>query len=221
MKRGGADPQLTVEIKKQEWELTLEGEPVLCCLMTRPECGGTWKGLEAINRYYVRVAQVWQERWKREVYVRACLDLADRRAQGKPFRPWQASLTTQITYQSDGLLSLFQDGTEQAGHDRPVTVRRGDTWSLETGAPRSLSSFFKNERRWKRRIRRQVEEQAAQRLASGETLLDADCREAVRALFDVQRFYRTEQGIRMFFPMYTLGPSAEGIPVFDIPLPVE
>ena len=221
MKRGGADPQLTVEIKKQEWELTLEGEPVLCCLMTRPECGGTWRGLEAINRYYARVAQVWQERWKREVYVRACLDLADRRAQGKPFHPWQASLTTQITYQSDGLLSLFQDGTEQAGHDRPVTARRGDTWSLETGAPLSLGWFLGKTRRWKGRVRKQMEEQAAQRLASGESLLDTDCRDKMRALFDVRRFYRTEQGIRMFFPMYALGPSVEGIPVFDIPLSAE
>lgn len=216
MKRGKTEPNLTVEIKKREWDLTLEGEPVLHCQLTWPECTGTWQGLRGINRYYERVVQVWQERWEREVYVQAALDLADRRAQGRVFRPWQVRLTTHITKQAEGLLSLFQDGTEQAGYDRPVTVRRGDTWSLETGTPCSLGSFFGNERRWKRHVRKQMEEQAAQRLESGESLLDADCVQKLRACFDPERFYLTEEGVQIFVPMYTIGPSAEGIPVFDL-----
>lgn len=214
MKRQKTEPELTVEIKKREWERTLEGEPVLRCVLSRPECAGTWRGLDAINRYYARVARVWQERWEREVYVRACLDLADRRAKGRPFRPWQAMLTTHITKQGDGLLSLYQDSTEQAGCDRPVTVRRGDTWSLETGTPCSLRSFLGKEHQWKRRLLKQIGEQASQRLASGESLLDDDCVQKLRSCFSAERFYLTEDGMRVFFPMYAIGASAEGIPVF-------
>ena len=221
MKQARTEPELTVEVKDQEWELTLEGEPVLRCELTWPECIGTWQGLRDINRYYDRVVQVWRERWEREVYVQACLDLADRRAQGRPFRPWQAKLTTQITREGEGLLSLVQDAAEQAGYDRPVTVRRGDTWSLDSGVPRTLASFFSPNRRWKKRLLAQVEEQAAQRLASGESLLDSDCVQKLRKLFDSERFCLTGKGVQVFFPMYALGPGAEGIPAFDVELPLQ
>lgn len=219
MKRKQIEPELTVELKRQEWEMTLEGERVLCCVLTWPELSGTWKGLKAINRYYSRVTQSWRGRWEREVYLRACLDLADRRAQGRPFRPWQAELNTQITRQEGGLLSLWQEGTERVGYDRPVTVRRGDTWSLESGAPRTLASFFPKERRWKKRVLEQVEGQIRQRLAGGESLLDADCAVRLRRFFDPENYCLAGEGAQVFFPMYTLGPGAEGIPAFDIVLP--
>lgn len=219
MRRKRTEPELAVEVKRQEWDMTLEGECVLCCVLTWPECTGTWSGLEAMNRYYGHVTQTWRRRWEREVYLHACLDLADRRAQGRPFRPWQAQLSTQITRQEGGLLSLFQDGTEQRGYDRPVTVRRGDTWSLGVGAPRTLASFFPKERRWRRRVLEQVEKQVSRRLAGGESLLDPDCAGRLSRLFEPDNFCLTQEGAQVFFPMYALGPGAEGIPGFQIELP--
>ncbi len=219
MKKKPTEPELAVEVKRQAWDMTLEGERVLCCVLTWPECAGTWSGLDAINRYYSRVIQTWRRRWEREVYLHACLDLADRRAQGRPFQPWQAELNTQITRQEGGLLSLFQDGTERQGYDRPVTLRRGDTWSLRSGTPRTLSSFFPRERRWKKQVLEQVEEQVRQRLAGGESLLDPDCADRLRGVFAPDNFCLTGEGAQVFFPMYALGPSAEGIPCFHIALP--
>ena len=218
MKKKQTDPELVVEVKRREWDMTLEGEPVLHCMLTWPELKGAWKGINAINRYYNRVTQIWQTRWEREVYLRACLDFSNRREQGRPFQPWQAQLTTQITRQEGELLSLIQDGTERAGYDRPVTVRRGDTWSLAQGAPRTLGSFFPKERRWKKRVLEQVAEQITNRLAGGESLLDSDCLRKLRSAFDPASFCLTGEGVQVFFPMYTLGPSAEGIPEFNIPL---
>ena len=97
----------------------------------------------------------------------ACLDLADRRAQGRPFRVWRAELATQVTLQEDGLLSLWQEGRESRGYDRPLILRRGDTWSLAEGAPRTLASFYPKQRRWKKRLLEQVERQARERLDEG------------------------------------------------------
>ena len=221
MKKKQAEPELAVEVKRREWEMKLEGEPVLHCVLTWPELTGTWKGIGAINRYYNRVIQIWKQRWEREVYLRACLDLADRRAQGRPFRSWQVQLTTQITRQEGDILSLIQDGTEQGGYDRPVTVRRGDTWSLTQGVPRTLASFFYKERRWKKRVLEQVAEQITHCLAEGESLLDPDCLQRLRSAFDPAHFCLTEAGAQVFFPMYLLGSSAEGIPTFDITLDAE
>lgn len=219
MGRTGVALECSVEVKRQEWELTLEGEPVLHCVLTQPVCTGTWKGLEAINRCYRHAAEIWRRRWERELYCMACLDLADRRARGKPFRPWQARLTTQITYQGNGVLSLFQDGTEQAGYDRPLTVRRGDTWDLQTGAPQSLARFCSGQRHWKRKILEQVCQQMQMRLAQGESLLDTDCIRKRKKYFREDCYYLTSEGANVFFPMYAIAPGAEGIPTFCVTLP--
>ena len=219
MSRTGVEPECSVEVKRREWELTLEEETVLRCVLTQPVCTGTWRGLEAINRCYRHAAEVWRRRWERELYCMACLDLADRRARGKAFRPWQARLTTQITYQGDGVLSLFQDGTEQAGYDRPLTVRRGDTWDLQTGAPRSLACFCSGQRHWKRNVLNQVRQQMQTRLAQGESLLDADCIRNLKKYLCWEHYCLTPEGANVFVPMYTIAPGAEGIPTFCVTLP--
>lgn len=210
---------LTVQVKQEDWELKLQGEPVLSCTLTWPELAGGGRGTEAINRYYRHAVGAWRARWEREVFLHACLDLADRRMQGRPFRVWKAQLATQITLHTEELLSLWQEGTECRGFERPLSLRRGDTWSLADGAPRTLASFFEKKRRWKKGVLEQVEQQVRHRLARGESLLDPDCLQRLRGEFDPQRFYLSEEGIQVFYPMYALGPGAEGIPVFSIPLP--
>lgn len=221
MKKGREEPQMAVELKRQEWEKTLEGECVLHCVLTWPELVGTWNGLGAVNRYYRHAADAWRRRWEREVYCRACLDLADRRAQGRSFRAWQVELATQVTFQEGCLFSLWQEGRETWGYDKPLLLRRGDTWSLEDGVPRTLASFFSKERRWKRQVLEQVKEQMEQRLASGESLLDVDCIRRLRREFDPDRYYLTREGARVFFPVFALAPGGEGVPSFLVTLPRE
>lgn len=219
MKKEKKKPELTVELKRQEWEMTLEGECVLRCVLTRPELAGTWKGIRAINRYYSHVADRWRRRWEREVYCMACLDLADRRALGRPFRVWQSELETHITLQEDGLLSLWQEGLECRGYDRPLMLRRGDTWSLAEGAPLTLSYFFAQERRWKKWVLEQLTEQVQGRLASGESLLDKDCVKQLRREFVPDNYWLTGEGAQVFFPMCTIAAGGEGIPAFSVALP--
>lgn len=219
MKKERPEPELTVELKREEWECTLEGECVLRCALTRPELTGTWRGIGKINRYYSRVAEVWRSRWEKELFCRVCLELADRRAQGRPFRPWRAELTTQVTRQEGDLLSLWQEGREHWGYETPVLLRRGDTWSLAEGAPRTLRSFYPGQHRWKRQVLTQVKEQAQARLETGETLLDEDCVHTLHRNFTPEHYYLTQSGVQVFFPMYTVASGGEGIPTFTVALP--
>ena len=117
MKNKQIPPELTVEVAGRDWDYTLQGEPVLHCVLSWPEMRGTWKGVAPISRYYRRVVEEWEKRWQRELYLRACLDFADRQATGKPFRVWTARLTTCVTRQEGGVLSLWQEGEEQRGFD--------------------------------------------------------------------------------------------------------
>lgn len=219
MKKKRPEPELSVEVKRQEWEFALEGEPVLHCILTRPECMGAGRGQAAVNRCYQHVEEVWRRRWERELYCRACLDLADRRVQGRPFRVWQAELVTEITLQQDGLLSLWQEGRECWGYERPLLLRRGDTWDFKEGAPRTLASFCTGHKRWKGQILNGVREQMRDLLAGGESLLDEACVQTLRRHFDRENYYLTPEGATIFFPMYTIASGGEGVPSFSVSLP--
>lgn len=216
MKGKQTPPELSLEVKKRTWERTLQGEVVLRCELSWPELGGTWRGIGPIARYYRRVVQEWERRWERELYLYACLDFADRRAAGKPFRVWEARLTTCITRQEEGVLSLWQEGEEQRGFERSEAVRRGDTWSLDRGVPISLKSLCGRRRGWKRRLVKQLRAMARERLDSGTSLLDRDCVSRLGRQFDPERFYLTQEGITVFFPMYRIGTGGEGIPQFQV-----
>ena len=39
----------------------------------------------------------------------------------------------------------------------------------------------------------------------------------LRRRFHPDHYYLTEHGLSFFYPMYALGPAAEGIPVFSLP----
>lgn len=219
MKKEDKEPTLTVTMLSQERELTLLGEPVLRYHLVTPQVEGTWKGVERIARYYRACAEAWKTRWERELYCRSCLDLAQRREKGLPFKVWRCELATHLALERENLLSLWQEGTEYWGFDRPLAVRSGEVWDLDSGAPRTLASFFPKRRGWRREVLHTLEEQAAQRLAGGESLLDGDCVSKLRRCFSPGNFWLEEDGVHVFFPLYALAPAGEGIPSFRVPLP--
>ena len=216
MKKGAKQPELTVEFARDEWYMTLGGEPVVHCLLTRPECAGTWRGLGRIDRFYRHVERDVRRYWAREVYLRACLELADRRACSRPFRPWRVELDTQATFVGEGLISFRRELRERrGGDDLPLIVRRGDVWSLTDGTPRTMSEFFPR-RGWRKRVLAHLKRETRRRLAGGESLLDADCERKLARLFDPERFCLTEQGIEVFYPMCAVAAAGEGIPTFTV-----
>ncbi len=197
------------------WErtLNLEEEPVLALSVRRPafpEKGA----LRRVECYFSRCTLLLREQWERVLYKKLC----QARREDETFLPWQAGLNYTVTYWEPPLLSLRLEITHSDQLHRPRLWYVGETWDCAQGRPRSLGSFFPKNRRWRQQLLTQLTEQARRRVASGETLLHPDCPETVRRQFDPDRFYLTGEGLALFYPMYLLGPYAEGIPVFTVPL---
>lgn len=197
------------------WERTLKlGEEPMLTLSARrptfPEKGA----LRRVERYFSRCALLLREQWEVTLYAKAC----QARQADELFLPWQAALDYTVTYWEAPLLSLRLEITHSDQLHRPQHWYVGETWDCAQGRPRSLRSFLPKGRRWRQQLLEQLTTQAESRIASGESLLNPDCPAVMKRAFDPDRFYLTEEGVALFYPMYLLGPYAEGIPVFTLPI---
>lgn len=198
--------------------LTLEGEPVLSYALSWPKIedgglGGRW-----ISKYYAWLAHSWRRRWEREVYWRACLELAARREEARPFTPWSGELTGETALLQDGVLSLRFFGAEVRGDGRPARVRWGDVWKLREGAPKPLGSLFQGEKGWKKRLWQAILRQGEERRQAGDCFLDSDWTQKARKARPLRNWCLTGEGVEVSLPQCAASPAAEGCPVFTIAL---
>ena len=205
---------------REERELTLDGEPVLAYDLSWPEFREEGPGMRRINRCYQHMARVWRQRWQREVYCLACLQLAQRRADSRPFFPWKASLKGQVSLREGDLLSLRLQGEEIRGDGRPNLVCWGDTWQVAQGIPCPISQAIGAGRGWRRRLLQAALEEGRARSARGECFLGADWEKQLKGLLPLEDYCLTPQGLELPFPQCTIAPPAEGVPVLSLPLPL-
>lgn len=204
--------------QEEQRSLTLEGEPVLEYVLSWPQVKGAGLGGRWISWYYTRLAQSWRERWEREVYWAACLELAARREAARPFVPWKGELRGETVLLQDGTLSLRFHGSEVRGNNRPARVRWGDVWELREGAPKPLRSIFSKEKGWKSRLWQEIVRQGEARRQSGDCFLDNDWVKKARAARPFGDWCLTEEGVEISLPQCAAAPAAEGCPVFIFPL---
>ena len=212
-------PSPAVEATVYQRVLKYEQAPVLCLSIRCPRLSGEGAGCRRINRCYDRMSALWRERWEGLLYRQACAAAQADREAGRPVRTWQARLDFTVTLREGELLSLYFDIYEYTGGAHGTTLRQGDTWQVPAGAPRTLASFYPPRSRWRRQALTQLHRQAARNAEGGESLYYEDWPQRLTACFDPDRFYLTPQGIDLFYPLYTIAPYAEGIPVFQLPYP--
>lgn len=182
-----------------------EEGPLLTLRARWPQPEGEDRAAKRLRRYYDRLARRWLARWTGPLLERA------RAAQA---RDWQAGMDFTVTYFENGLLSLYIDFTETT--DRPRTVRLGDVWEMKRGAPVPLPALLGPGRGWRRRALEQVEARAEGRVGSGEYLYYEDWPQLCRRWFSPERYYLTAEGPVVFYPMETIAPALEGVPVFPL-----
>ena len=176
-------------------------------------------GLRRLERWCRRLEGAWAARWERELYPRACTAARQAREVSHPFRPWEASLTGAVTLHTPECLSLYYDAAERTGGPHGVTLRQGSAWALPGGSPLTLGELFPPGFRWRAWALAEVERQLRARLSAGESWFAPDWEARLPRSFDPERFYLTEAGPVIYFPLYSIAPYAEGIPAFSLAIP--
>lgn len=210
--------EIQIVWNEEKRALTLEGEPVLEYTLAWPRVEGAGLGGKWINKYYARLAKSWRQRWEREVYWMACLELAARREEARPFTPWTGELRGETALLQDGVLSLRFHGSEVREDGRPARVRWGDVWELREGTPKPLCSLFSGEKGWKKRLWQSVCQQGEERRRAGDCFLDGDWPQKAKRARLLQRWCLTEEGVEVSLPQCAASPAAEGCPVFTVPI---
>lgn len=205
--------------REERKTLTLDGEPVLEYALSWPEVVGGGPGGRFITKYYARLAEVWRRRWGREVYILACLALAERRASSRPFTPWTGNLSGEVTFLADGLLSLRMDAAEVRGDGKPCLTTSGDVWRIREGAPCPVRELFPGDRGWKKSLAAQIVQQGNDRRAAGDCFLDQGWEARLSKLLPLGDCWLTEDGLALALPQCAAAPAAEGAPAFTVPLP--
>ena len=208
--------EVQVVWREERRSLTLEGEPVLEYALCWPRVEQAGLGGKWISGYYARMARRWRRRWEREVYWLACLELAARREEAKPFAPWSGALRGETVLLRDGVLSLRFFGSEVRGDGRPARVRWGDVWNLREGAPKPLRALFEQKRGWKNRLWRRLLQQGEERRQAGDCFLDGDWRQKAKKARPLRDWCLTEEGVEVSLPQCAASPAAEGCPVFTV-----
>ena len=191
---------------------TADGETLLKAVWSVPVIAGTSKISARLNSHY-QAARRFLARYTDDVLIRqAKRQKAFYDKYSFPFLPHEMNSSYEVTLNESGILSLFTDRYEYAGGANGFTIRRGDTWSLESGFPLHIDL-----NKHKRALLRLAEEQALRRQERGEAVYNEPLRRNLRRYWKPDQWYLTRDGLALYYGQVTIAPHPEGIPVFVLP----
>lgn len=200
---------------EREW--TAEDIPVLCASVTVPQAGSAPDKISRrISRYYQTLCRSFLRYCEQDLLPRAKTEWQYALSVSAPFKPFQAVLNYRITYHDLHFLSLYTQAVETYGQ-QVLTLRRGDTWDLASGYPVPLAALFEHHSPWKRQLLEQISDEIRKQESAGAMQYHVHHWKKLRRTFNPQNFYLNDDGISVFFPMYSIAPASAGIPVFGIP----
>lgn len=201
----------TTVCQAEEYEQVLrqDGLALLVINARWPRFPGEGAGQRRLERYYRSLARQWMDRWTGPLLERA-------KAAPAQTLPWKVRFDHLVTYSRDGLFSLRWEVWEDVGQRRKRRIRRGDVWRLPAGDVVTLRELLPPGRRWKRQALEQVRQQIQGRLDSGESVFFPDWPKRMVRRFSPGRFYLTDNGVAVFYPVGSIAPAMEEFPTFSL-----
>ena len=209
--------ELILQEEQRQW--TCAEIPVLQAGICVPQCqsGMSGRAMRRFNRYYRQCARSFLSYCGRWIYPEALAAFEHARDESAPLPCAQASLTCTVTCNERGVLSLYADCTEWAGAPEALTLRRADTWSLETGYPIAASECFPRGTRVRALCLAAAREQCSWRQESSLAIYHPDLSRRLRRNLNLRNFYLTEKGFHFFYQPWAIAPGFESCPTFLLP----
>jgi len=209
---------LSTEAFTAEREWTVEGLPVLRAVVSLPTPVSTEDSVSRrIRRYYRLQCRSFLRYCEHFLFPQAAAEYHAALANSSPLPLFRAELSYCVTYNQNGLWSLYTQSRELTLPGRTLLTRRGDTWDLAAGYPVPLSSFFPPRSGWKKRLLHLAADEIQRQEERGIARYRPDWRRQLRRSFNSRNFFLTDEGLSFFFPMYALAPAVEGVPTFTVP----
>lgn len=210
---------LIVQTKEIPIKIEHEGTVIISGLLSQPIFSGETRhiALRLINRYYEHFTKELIYYCNDKLKPSAIEELKYRTENGYPFNPYELRSDFTVTYNKDGLLSLYTDVYEYTGGAHGNTHRFADMWHTAIGLPASVLEFFPKGTKIKKVLTDAAAAIAAEQILAGTDMYFDDYPTLMKKEFSYSNIYITETGLALFYQQYAIAPYAEGIPVFITP----
>ncbi len=170
-----------------------------------------------ISLFYRANALAFEHYCRTTLYRMAVEQYRESMEHDYPVREFQAEQNYTVTYRQNCTLSLYYDRYEYTGGAHGNTVRRSDTWNLQTGRRLSLSQLFPGNANYRTYLIRTIQKQIADQIKAGDNPYFEDYEKNVSNSFNQSNFYLKPEGLVIYFQLYEIAPYAAGIREFVIP----
>ncbi len=208
-----------VTILEKQWEFYFENTAVLTLTVHYPcvEIPDARQAQSKINGRVEEQTRNFYSYASGPLYYRAVQEYKDSRAHDFPFRPYDAVLNYTVAYNENCYLSVYRDQYEFTGGAHGITVRRSDTWGLQTGRTLPMAYFFGFYKNFKRKAVGQILMQAEQNSEEDPEIYFKEYKTLIPQYFDPKSYYLMPNGIAVYFQQYEIAPYSSGIVTFVVP----
>lgn len=151
------------------------------------------------------------------LYRQAVREYRNAQEHGYPFRPYDAVMKYEVTFNRDCHLSAWHDRYEFTGGAHGNTVRTSDTFSLRSGRRFALSHFFAPGLNYRRLVLSRILKQAEADMQRNPGIYFDDYKHLILKYFNPESYYFTPEGVAVYYQHYEIAPYASGIVTFVIP----
>lgn len=196
-----------------------ENKAVLELKISYPQIMGqlSQKSEYRFNHYYRTQARNLNRRARTELYRRAADDARLATDEEYDFTLHSFIRTFSAPRTEPRYTSVVFDQYQFSGGAHGFTVRTAETWDLSVGKRIPLSSFFLPQTAYKKLIIKYIRNQIEEQKKREEISFFEDPLRNALIHFNESNFYLTNNGISVFYPLYTLAPYHEGILAYNVP----
>ncbi len=173
-----------------------------------------------LNKQYLTKAYELQSYCAQTLYKNAMKRYSFSGENGNTLYAFELFRDYNVTYDKDGVLSLYFDRFRYDGGANGSTVRTSDNWKTDESRKLRLYELFPRGFDYMAYIENQVIMQIEEQLKTGNAYYFDDYKRLVRRYFNPENFYITDNGLTVFFQEITIAAHVSGIVTFEIPLDV-